>query len=141
MDETPNLESRRKRTFPYRIAVPVVIALVLLGGFVYLHLPWLLNDIFFTDAQTFNHGYSFGYFGTFNRIERAVRTVDGVQVVSTGFNPDWTLEEMVFNYTLHGSEPFALFFEERDPIRHLSGEALDKAVAERIATNTMRPWK
>ena len=85
-----------------------------------------------------NHGYTWGYWGEFNTVRNSLAKLPGVTIVDFGCNADVTLEEFGFDILTADSRPLKVWFGEQDPIRSLSGEALSKALRERVHTAEMR---
>jgi hypothetical protein len=79
-----------------------------------------------------NHGYSLGYWGQFNTVSNALAKLPGVTIVKSGANADVTMEEFGFDITTAEGRQVHVWFSETDPIRKLSGEALPKALTEKI---------
>lgn len=63
-----------------------------------------------------NRGWTFGYYGEFNRTKTALEAIPGVVITRSGHNLDLTLEEFFFDVTWAG-RTMQLFFQEGDPIR------------------------
>jgi len=80
-----------------------------------------------------NHGFTFGYYGEFNRVGNALASLPGITVASSGYNPDIALEEFTFIVMTEDGQEIQLWFLERDPIRRLSGAKLSTALRGRIA--------
>ena len=76
-----------------------------------------------------NRGYEFGYYGVFNRIIHSLESMPDVSdVTATAINIDISLEEFGLDVTLKDGRAAKLFFQERDPIRSLSGQKLTAAL-------------
>ena len=76
-----------------------------------------------------NRGYEFGYYGVFNRITHSLESMPDVSgVTATAINIDISLEEFGLDVTLKDGRAAKLFFQERDPIRSLSGQKLTAAL-------------
>ena len=65
-----------------------------------------------------NRGYSFGYYGDFNRTKTYLSSVPGVEITSGGYNPDMFLEEFEFTLIYEGEE-ILLSFGEQDDVRNM----------------------
>ena len=83
-----------------------------------------------------NRGFEFGYFGTFNRVQRALAAIPGVTITGDFANHDITLEEFGFHVTTSTGASMALQFGASDPIRELSGQQLTTALITRIEQQT-----
>ena len=83
-----------------------------------------------------NRGFEFGYFGTFNRVQRALAAIPGVTITDDFANHDITLEEFGFHVTTSTGVSMALQFGESDPVRDLSGQQLTAALITRIEQQT-----
>ncbi len=79
-----------------------------------------------------NHGYSWGYWGQFNTVSNSLAKIPGVTIIKFGCNADVTMEEFGFDITTTEGRQVHVWFSEDDPIRKLSGEALSKALLEKI---------
>ena len=79
-----------------------------------------------------NRGYTFGYYGEFNTVGRALSEIPGVSVIGSGGNEDVTFEEFVFNIKTANGKEISLWFGEQDTIRKMSGERLIKALIDKI---------
>ncbi|HWQ91569.1 MAG TPA: hypothetical protein VN673_07845 [Clostridia bacterium] len=79
-----------------------------------------------------NHGYRWGYWGQFNTVSNALAKIPGVTIVKFGCNADVTMEEFGFDVTTQEGRQVHVWFSETDPIRKLSGEALSRALIEKI---------
>lgn len=79
-----------------------------------------------------NRGYTFGYYGVFNTVDRALSEIPGVTVTGSDGNEDITFEEFVFNIKTADGKQISLWFGEQDPIRKMSGEQLTKALINKI---------
>ena len=79
-----------------------------------------------------NRGYSWGYWGQFNAVSNALAKIPGVTIVKSGCNADVTMEEFGFDITTAEGRQVHVWFGETDPIRKLSGDALSKALIEKI---------
>ena len=76
-----------------------------------------------------NRGYEFGYYGVFNRITHSLESIPDVSgVTTTAMNIDISLEEFGLDVILKDGRTIKLFFQERDPIRSLSGQKLRTAL-------------
>ena len=76
-----------------------------------------------------NRGYEFGYYGVFNRIAHSLESIPDVSsVTTTAMNVDISLEEFGLDVILKDERTIKLFFQERDPIRSLSGQKLRTAL-------------
>ena len=76
-----------------------------------------------------NRGYEFGYYGVFNRIAHSLESIPDVSgVTTTAMNIDISLEEFGLDVILKDERTIKLFFQERDPIRSLSGQKLRTAL-------------
>ena len=76
-----------------------------------------------------NRGYEFGYYGVFNRIVHSLESIPDVSgVTTTAMNIDISLEEFGLDVILKDERIIKLFFQERDPIRSLSGQKLRTAL-------------
>jgi hypothetical protein len=82
------------------------------------------------DAAT-NRGHTWGYWGEFNTVSNCLAKLPGVTITAPWYNADVTLEEFGFNVGVQGHQ-VKLAFGEKDPIRSLSGERLQKALMEQI---------
>ena len=72
-----------------------------------------------------NRDYEFGYYGVFNRITHCLESMPEVSAVTaTAVNIDIALEEFGLDVTLKNGRTAKLYFQERDPIRSLSGQEL-----------------
>ena len=79
-----------------------------------------------------NRGYEFGYYGVFNRIVHCLESIPDVSgITTTAMNIDISLEEFGLDVILKDERTIKLFFQERDPIRSLSGQKL-RAALERL---------
>ena len=83
------------------------------------------------DSET-NHGYRWGYWGQFNTVSNAVAKLPGVTIVQSGCNADVSLEEFGFDIVTADGRRIHMWFSEDDPARKLTGEALSKALLEKI---------
>lgn len=83
------------------------------------------------DSET-NHGFTCGYWGQFNTVSNSLAKLPGVTIIKFGCNADVTLEEFGFDITTTEDGQVHVWFSEDDPIRKLSGEALSKALLEKI---------
>ena len=83
-----------------------------------------------------NHGLSWGYWGEFNNVSNALAQIPGVTVSQAWYNADFlTLEE--FGFVINsGGRSWRIGFEEKDPIRRLSGNQLQLALG--LLVNEMR---
>ena len=76
-----------------------------------------------------NRGYEFGYYGVFNRIVHSLESIPDVSgITTTAMNIDISLEEFGLDVILKDERTIKLFFQERDPIRSLSGQKLRTAL-------------
>lgn len=76
-----------------------------------------------------NRGYEFGYYGDFNRILHSLESMPDVSgVTATAMNLDLALEEFGLEVSLLDGRTANLFFQERDPIRALSGRELSASL-------------
>jgi hypothetical protein len=78
-----------------------------------------------------NRGLSFGYYGEFNTVSNALARLPGVSIVDSGYNADMTLEEIHFEINRDGRR-LEIELGGRDPIRKMSGAALEKALSNLI---------
>lgn len=83
------------------------------------------------DSET-NRGYRRGYWGQFNTVSNALARLPGVTIVKSGCNADVTLEEFGFDIVTADGRQVHVWFSEDDPIRKLSGDALSKALLEKL---------
>jgi len=83
------------------------------------------------DSET-NHGYTWGYWGQFNTISNSLAKLPGVTIIKFGCNADVTMEEFGFDIVTADGRQLKVWFDEKDPIRKLSGDALSKALLEKI---------
>ena len=83
------------------------------------------------DAGT-NHGYRRGYWGQFNTVSNALASLPGITIVNSSGNADVTMEEFGFEVVTSEGRQLHVWFSEADPIRRLSGEALTKALLEKL---------
>ena len=75
-----------------------------------------------------NHGLGWGYWGEFNTVSNALAQVPDVTISRSWCNADFlALEEFGFDIISNG-RPFSIGFEEKDPIRELSGQRLQLAL-------------
>jgi hypothetical protein len=79
-----------------------------------------------------NRGYSWGYWGQFNTVSNGLAKIPGVTIVKFGCNADITMEEFGFDILTADGRQAHVWFSETDPIRKLSGEALSKALIEKV---------
>jgi hypothetical protein len=79
-----------------------------------------------------NHGWSFGYYGEFNTVSNALASSPGVQIVSSGYNADITLEEFVFTVRTSERKEVKVWFNEGDPVRRMTGPELTAALRAKI---------
>jgi hypothetical protein len=79
-----------------------------------------------------NHGYSWGYWGQLNTVRNSLARLPGVTIINFGCNADVTMEEFGFDILIAEGRQVHVWFDEREPIRKLSGEALSKALLEKI---------
>ena len=82
------------------------------------------------DAAT-NRGHTWGYWGEFNTVSNSLAKLPGVTITAPWYNADVTLEEFGFDVVVQGHQ-VKLAFGEKDPIRSLSRERLQKALTEQI---------
>ena len=80
-----------------------------------------------------NHGYTWGYWGQFNTISNSLTKLPGITIVKFGCNADVTMEEFGFD-VLTGGRQVPVWFDEDDPVRKLSGDALSNALLQKIST-------
>ena len=66
-----------------------------------------------------NPGFTFGNYADFNRVEAALKAIDGVTIEQVWFHQDGAGEEFGFYVRLHKSEPISLTFPESSPLRDL----------------------
>ena len=66
-----------------------------------------------------NPGFAFGNYADFNRVEAALKSIDGVMIEQVWFHQDGAREEFGFGVRLHKSEPISLAFPEGSPLRDL----------------------
>jgi hypothetical protein len=97
-------------------------------------MKWSVTAIFVLLAaiiadRSINLGLKFGYYGELNRLTAAFGSLPGVSIKSVGYNPDLTLEEIWFHIE-HAQAPRYIPLGEDDPIRELSGDALETALAK-----------
>jgi hypothetical protein len=78
-----------------------------------------------------NHGLSFGYYGQFNNVSNALAGLSGVQIESSWYNQDLSLEGFSFDIEWQG-RPITIMFAQGDPIREMSAAKLDKALLDLI---------
>jgi hypothetical protein len=79
-----------------------------------------------------NRGFTWGYWGEFNTVSNCLTKLPGVTVVKAWCNADFlVLEEYGFDIIAQGQQ-VSLAFGEKDPIRRLSGQPLEKALLEQI---------
>ena len=79
-----------------------------------------------------NRGFRFGYWGEFNRVKAVLENAPGMSITNTICNADISLEEFGFDLETDDGREISIFFEEADPDRGKSGEALEKALWARI---------
>ena len=79
-----------------------------------------------------NRGFTFGYWGEFNRVSNALASMPSVALISSGHNHDLTLEEFHFEIRNSEGRELDVWFGEDDPIRSMSGQKLSRALAEKI---------
>ena len=79
-----------------------------------------------------NHGYTYGYYGEFNRVSNALAHVKGVTILVSGYNADISLEEFAFDLRLADGRTNHLYFSETNPIRKMSGQQLDRALEAEV---------
>ena len=84
------------------------------------------------DAGT-NHGHRCGYWGQFNTVSNALASLPGITIVKSGGNADITMEEFGFEVVTSDGRQLHVGFSETDPVRKLSGEALTKALLEKMS--------
>ena len=123
MMRSHDTDATRKRSSKMKaIVVPfvllVITALTFVGGY------------YWDSGQ--NRGLEFGYFGDFNRVEKALMAVPGVTITYAWANEDVTLEEFGFHFTTPDGQALYLDFQESDPIRQLSGRQLTTALTARV---------
>jgi hypothetical protein len=81
-----------------------------------------------------NRGNTWGYYGEFNTVSNSLAKIRGVTIRSSWHNADVTLEEFGFDITTPDGRELKIFFGENSPIRKLSGNELEAALAEEIKT-------
>ncbi|MBX7207599.1 MAG: hypothetical protein K1X78_04785 [Verrucomicrobiaceae bacterium] len=86
------------------------------------------------DGRT-NHGWTFGYYGEMNRVERALKDIPGVRVISHYANRDLFLEEFGFGIQSAAHGERMLNVSESDPLRQLAGAELAVEVRRRLGAS------
>lgn len=79
-----------------------------------------------------NRGYTFGYYGNFNRVSNALAGIPGIGISNSWANCDISMEEFGFNVTNREGNPIKIMIGEDNPIRKLSGEPLLLALKKEI---------
>lgn len=79
-----------------------------------------------------NRGYTTGYWGEFNTVSNALAKMNGITILSAAQNADVTLEEFGFEVKTTEGRTLKLFFGETTPIRELTGDKLNAALAKEI---------
>ena len=64
-------------------------------------------------------GVNFSNYADFNRVEAALKAIDGVTIEEVWFHQDGGQEEFGFEVRLHQSEPINLTFPDGNPLRGL----------------------
>ena len=64
-------------------------------------------------------GFTLGNYADFNRVEAALKAIDGVTIEQVWFRQDGGREEFGFEVRLKKSEPISLAFSESSPLRDL----------------------
>lgn len=78
-----------------------------------------------------NRGYTYGYFGDFNRTKTYLSSVEGVEIVDDWYNPDMLLEEFGF-VVIYKGDKIRLFFGEEDEARNMSEPDAIVELAKRV---------
>ncbi len=81
-----------------------------------------------------NRGWTFGYYGQFNRVTYALNSLDDISISRAWFNDDVTLEEFGFTVRRKNGDFIYIGFDQDDPRRNLSGDSLIAAVKSEINT-------
>jgi hypothetical protein len=103
-------------------SVVLVLVIVLGVGFISLY-RW---------DSVRNRGHKWGYWGEFNTVSNALATLPGVTILNAYCNQDVTLEEFGFDILTAQKQKLHIGFDENDPGRVLSGEALRAALLSQI---------
>jgi hypothetical protein len=103
--------------FMNAVMVSVIAAAALIGTLV-LWYRW--------DSEK-NRGRKWGYWGEFKNVSNALAGMPGITIVKPWYNADLTLEEFGFEILVQGRE-VKLGFGEKDPVRNLSGQDLERAL-------------
>ena len=104
------------------------VAFAIIGGVAAILLALALWERW--DEQK-NRGHTWGYWGEFNTVSNRLANLPSV--VKAWHNNDFlVLEEFGFDIMAQG-QPVALVFGEKDPIRKLSAQKLDRALLEMIS--------
>ena len=69
--------------------------------------------------ESTNRGYTFGYYGDFNRTKAYLSSIENVKITDEWYNPDIFLEEFGFVVMYNGNQ-VRLFFSEGDKVRNMS---------------------
>jgi hypothetical protein len=85
-----------------------------------------------------NRGYTFGYWGQFNRVGNALSENPDITVTDSGKNEDITLEESFYNVKTADGRELSLWFAERDPIRKMTGSRLTEALLKKIEAESSK---
>jgi hypothetical protein len=79
-----------------------------------------------------NRGWTFGYYGEFNRVSNALTRIPAVRIWEAAPNLDLSLEEFSFELKTTNQATIKLFFAQKDPVRKLKGAALQEALEKRV---------